>query len=941
MDEDEAMRESMSRSPLSEDIHLLGDLLGSVIREQAGAEAFALEERVRDLAKVARNGSPHAEEAAQELMCLVESLDLEQIHNLIKAFTAYFGLVNLAEQHERLRVLREREAAGAPIAESLPEAISRLQQDGLTAAELQQMLDQMMIKPVFTAHPTESKRVTVLQTLRQISQSLAQLKQPELLPRERRQIEATLRGDIVGLWQAHELRDVRPSVIDEVKKGLYFCETTLLPIVPRLYRDLRDALREAYPEHDWRVPPLLRFGSWIGGDRDGNPNVTPEITLETFQLLRVRALDEYVRSIERLSQNLTSSTHVVACSDELSAALADHAQRFPATAELLQRRNPYEPYRQFCTYIREKLINSRAWTLAFQPIWGSAPAEIVRDATGPIYPPQRRYNSGSDFLHDLQIMDRSLRAHAGAPIADGMLADVLRQVEVFGLHLLALDIRQHAERHAATLAEILAAADVCADYQALPEAERVALLSRELQNGRPLIPTRLRFSESANETITTFRLINTFLDHVSPNATNTYIISMTTGASDLLAVLLLAKEAGLYQRGQRSCLDIVPLFETREDLQRAPQIMTDLFALPAYREHLALRRQHQEIMVGYSDSNKLAGFLPATWALFSAQRTLAEVADRAGVSLELFHGRGGAVGRGGGPANAAILAQPVGTVRGRLKLTEQGEVISDRYGQPGVAERHLQQVLNAVLLASAPHAPTTIPPEWEAAASELADHAFAAYRALVEDADFLPYFHGATPIDELSNLKIGSRPARRKQTDRLEDLRAIPWVFAWMQSRYTLPGWYGLGEAVERYLDEDRAARTALLQTMYREWPFWRTTLDNAQMVLAKADLHIAERYASLVTDAGVRERMWRRIADEYRRTERAVCEIAGVERLLDRTPTLQRSIRRRNPYVDPLSYIQVALLRKLRAATEPDPGLEQAVLLTVNGIAAGLRNTG
>jgi phosphoenolpyruvate carboxylase len=925
------MLKANGREPLSDTIHLLGDTLGQIIREQAGEAAFLLEERVRELAKLARAHNGASEAAAHELIDLIEGLELPQLVVLTKAFTTYFGLINVAEQHERLRTLRERERQGEPIAESLAAAIAEVQRSGIAAEQLQSLLDGMLVQPVFTAHPTESKRRTILERLRTIAELLTRCDVPDLLPREERALEQAFRGEIAALWQAHELRDQRPAVLDEVKKGIYFCEETLLPITPQIYRNLRDALETQYPDHRWRVPAVLRFASWIGGDRDGNPNVTPQVTLGTLRLLRQHAIAHHVHEVERLSHALTSSTYVVGVSAELRAALDAHATHFPELAKLLADRNAAEPYRQMCSYIRQKLLNTRAHVAAFTPTWGTVLAQ----------PDPTRYLCGAELLHDLQLMDQSLRAHAGAAIADGLLADVMRQVEVFGLHLLTLDIRQHAERHTTALTEILSAADVCEDYTALSEDERVELLSRELQTGRPIIPTPLAFSDAANETINTFRLLHSVLEQFNPEATHTYIISMTTGASDLLAVLLLAKEAGLYRRGKESRLDIVPLFETREDLANAPRIMADLFELPTYREHLALRKNHQEIMVGYSDSNKLAGFLPATWALFEAQCALIDIADRAGVTVQLFHGRGGAIGRGGGPANAAILAQPGDTVRGRLKLTEQGEVISDRYGHAGIAERHLEQVIHAVLLASTPHTTPTVVAEWKEALHALAEHAFVAYRALVEDGDFLPFFHGATPIDELSNLKIGSRPARRKQTDNLQDLRAIPWVFAWMQSRYTMPGWYGLGSAVEAFLAEDHDARLALLQTMYREWPFWRTTLDNAQMVLAKADLQIAQHYTSLVADAGVRERMWQRIADEYRRTERAVCVIAGIEQLLERSPVLQRSIKRRNPYVDPLSYIQVALLRRIRAATEPDHALEQAVLLTVNGIAAGLRNTG
>lgn len=919
-----------NREPLSETIHLLGDLLGAIIREQAGDDAFALEEHVRDLAKMDRTGNGDRHTAATRLVALIEGLEVPQLVVVIKAFTTYFGLINVAEQQERLRALREREQHGKPVAESLEDAVIQLRQRGVDAAQLDALLHAMTIEPVFTAHPTESKRRTILERLRRVADLLAAWSAPDCVPREQRTLERALRSEITALWQAHELRDQRPAVLDEVKKGIYYAQETLLPITPLIYRALGDALQTHYPDYPWQVPPVLRWASWIGGDRDGNPYVTPPVTLETLRLLRHHAITHHIDAVEQLSHALTSSTYVVPASDELHQALRTYAGVFPNVAALLAQRNPSEPYRQLCTYIRQKLINTQAHAAAWQPAWNATPSA---DPT--------RYGCGAELVEDLEIMAHSLRAHAGAAIADGMLQDVLHQARVFGLHLLSLDIRQHAERHATALADVLRATGVCPDYLALAEAERAALLSRELHNNRPLIPARLQFGDDTNETITTFRLLHAVLEQFSPDATHTYIISMTTGASDLLAVLLLAKEAGLFRPGAQSRLDVVPLFETRDDLANAPGIMRDLFALPVYREHLQLRNNHQEIMVGYSDSNKLAGFLPASWALWDAQRTLVDVADQAGIDVQLFHGRGGAVGRGGGPANAAIMAQPPNTVRGRIKLTEQGEVISDRYGYPGIAERHVEQVVSAVLLASLPHTTATVPPAWEDAVRALAEHAFAAYRALVEDADFLPFFHGATPIDELSSLKIGSRPARRKQSDRLEDLRAIPWVFAWMQGRFTLPGWYGLGSAVDAWLADDSDARLALLQTMYREWPFWRTTLDNAQMVLAKADMQIAEHYASLVEDATVRERMWMRIESEYRRTERAVCRIAGVDQLLDRSPVLQRSIKRRNPYVDPLSYIQVALLRRLRTAKEADSALEQAVLLTVNGIAAGLRNTG
>jgi phosphoenolpyruvate carboxylase len=940
------------RDHLSETIHYLGDILGSVIREQAGDAAFQLEEQVRALAKELR--SKRHNQRGDAMRALVTSLSIPQARDLIKSFSEYFALVNLSEQLQRIWVLRERalRRPSEPRSESIGAAVAALKARGVEASALQHWLDTALILPVFTAHPTEAKRQTTLEKLRRIAGAAQQHHADHQLPDEQAETERLIAEELVGLWQSDEVRVIRPRVIDEVKNGLYYFDASLLDQAPRLYRELETTLKQHYPEHKWRVPALLRFGSWMGGDRDGNPFVTPAVTVETVQLMRARALQRHQATIEELSQRLGQSSRQVGISAELQQSLDHDAELFPQIAELLAHRNPYEPYRQKCTYIREKLLRSLEQAQHHTPDWGSAEPP----PTASTY-----YFQHQDLLDDLHVMERSLRANGGAEVADGALHDVIRQVEVFGLHMATLDIRQHSERHTAALAEVLAYADVCADYVGLDEAARVKLLSREVASARPLIPARLPYSDETNEAIQTFRTVAAILEQLSPEAIQTYIISMTTGASDVLAALLLAKEAGLYQPDQGiSRLNIVPLFETGDDLAGCAAVMESCLRLPAYREHLDLRGGVQEIMIGYSDSNKDVGFVAANWALYQAQRALRDMAAREGVELRLFHGRGGSIGRGGGPANQAILAQPPGTVGGQIKITEQGEVISDRYGMPDLARRHLEQVVNAVLLAGfAPR--EDAPSAWVQALERLAAIARGHYRALVyEHPDFLRYFRNATPIAEISRLKIGSRPASRKNSDRIEDLRAIPWVFSWMQSRHTLPGWYGLGYALETFVTGDAGCRVgdgsaspiphpasptslALLQQMYTDWPFFRAMIDNAQMILGKADLHIAERYAELVPEPQIVEAIFGAIRAEYDRTSRLVCQVAKISHLLDNSPVLQKSIARRNPYVDPLSYIQIELLRRLRTAPEgPDhAALEDVILLSISGIAAGLKNTG
>ena len=924
------------RDRLSAVIHFLGDLLGDVIKTQAGPDAFASEELVRRLSKELRAHPSPAR--THELQKHIAGLDVNGLNTLVKSFSTYFALVNLSEQLQRIWVLAERarqmRRAHHLRSESVAESIHSVATQGATATQVHEWLAQACIRPVFTAHPTEARRRTTLDKLRRLANLLDPLGHDFSLSDDP-QVLAQVQEEIVGLWQSDDVRVVRPTVIDEVKNGLYYFEQSIVRLIPTLYRDLEYALASAYPNQQWRVPSLLKFGSWMGGDRDGNPFVRPETTIAAVRLMRSAAIEFYIGEFERISRRMSQSNRQITVSPELLASLAHDAQLFPVIAQELVNRYPHEPYRRKCLLIAERLRQTLHVTQTVQPTWPLNLTPVRAD----IYP------DVSALRHDLQVMYDSLVANAGAAVANGSLHDLMRQVDVFGLSFASLDIRQHSERHSSAMAEILAHAGVHADFLACDESTRTALLSHELHAQRPLIPARLPYSEATNEIIDTFRTITTLNEQLSPGTIQTVIVSMTRGASDVLTVLLLAREAGVTDLPNAG-IDIVPLFETGADLAHCDQIITDCWAIPSYRAHVMRRNNLQEIMIGYSDSNKDVGFVAANWALYEAQRKLRDCGMTHGITMRLFHGRGGSIGRGGGPANEAILAQPPGSVGGQIKITEQGEVISDRYSLAVIAKRHLEQVLHAVIKAGFAH--TTDPqPEWTQALEQLATASQASYRGLVyEHPDFVRFFREATPIAEISRLKIGSRPAARKNSQRIEDLRAIPWVFSWMQSRFTLPGWYGLGTAVNQFVanyPHGTDAAHALLQQMYRDWPFFRTMIDNAQMILGKADMYIAERYATLVTDQTLAGEMMTIIEREYQQSVAAVCMIAESAHLLARSPVLQRSIALRNPYVDPISYVQVELLTRLRA--HPDDAdhtaLEDAILLSISGIAAGLKNTG
>jgi phosphoenolpyruvate carboxylase len=910
-------RDDPVQSALSAEIHFLGDLLGETIARLAGPDALALVEEIRAATKALR--ANHSVAEARRLRDRLEGLDLPSLRTLSRAFSLYFDLINLAEQRARLRAIHHRASLSKePVAESIEAALIELKTRGVAAPDVAKLLQRGLIAPVYTAHPSESRRRTIREKLDAICRQRDRLEYSRLMPLERERAVAAIREEIETFWLTDLVRSERPSVLDEVDQGLSVVAPTLFQVVPEIYRDLEAALARVYPEQPpQQVPSPLRFGGWIGGDRDGNPNVTPAITAAAVRRQQEKLLEHYLERVEDLGRRLSHSAHLIPKPDN--------------TAE-----TEPEPYRARCRSIAGRLARTLQYLRGLELHWPLAHTPA----------PPGIYTQRKELLADLTSLQTDLHAAGAHAAATGPVHDLIRLVDVFGTHLLTLDIRQHSTRHGRAVDEALAWAGICPRYLKLSANERFDCLVHELQQNRPILPARLPFSPETCEIIQTFRTLDALLEQQCSEAVEYYCISGAREPAHLLEVLLLAREARLFRPEEGiSRLHIVPLFEDMEALKHAATIMQRLLSLPVYRRHLELRGNLQEVMIGYSDSNKESGFLQSAWLLYKAQSALADMARRTGIDVQLFHGRGGAIGRGGGPANRAILAQPPNTVHGRLRFTEQGEMMADRYGSPGVAERHLEQIINAVLRSSFAPAEERASPVWERVIERLSERACKHYRALVYDTpEFLAYFEEATPIAEIGELKIASRPARRPQPGApapgIDQLRAIPWVFSWMQSRHTLPGWFGLGSAVLEYL-ADHPEDREVLATMYQRWPFWNTLIDNAQMILAKADITIARLYADLVTDQALATRIYERIAGEYERTTEAIRLITGQAELLDNMPILKRSIQRRNPYVDALSFVQLVLLRRLRTGAAPRPELLTGVLESINGIASGLKNTG
>ena len=907
--------------PLREDIRLLGRLLGDTLREQEGAQLFELVERIRRSALSFRRDGDLGEKAALE--ALLGTLDHEVSNRVVRAFNFFSQLANIAEDQHHNRRRRVHQMAGSPPQPgSMALALARAQAAGVGREALEAFFAGALVSPVLTAHPTEVQRKSILDCQMEIARLLAQRDRVALTPEEARDNEDNLRRVVLTLWQTRILRSVRLTVFDEIENGLAYYRYTFLREVPGLYAEIEDLLAEKCGAI--QVGPVLRMGNWIGSDRDGNPYVTPEVTLQAVQRQSAVAFEFYLAELHQLGAELSQTRALI----EVSTALDALAETSPDHSE--HRKD--EPYRRALSGVYARLA-ATARKLGHEP----GARHAVADAAP--------YAAGAEFLGELDVIAESLSAHGAARVARGRLRRLRRAVQAFEFHLCPSDMRQHSGFHEQVVAELFARGSNQAGYAQLPEPERKRVLLAELALARPLYSPYVEYSPTTTGELKVFDAAAAIHRRYGAQALPNYVISKTDGVSDLLEVALLAKEAGLLVTGPapRLAINIVPLFETIADLRGCGPVMDELFSLPEYRLLLASRGNMQEVMLGYSDSNKDGGFLTSNWELHKAEVALVKVFARHGIALRLFHGRGGSVGRGGGPSYEAILAQPAGSVAGQIRITEQGEVIASKYADPEIGHRNLETLIAATLEATLIDG--TGPGESLDAYGEVMDQlsgeAYRAYRGLVyETPGFTDYFRASTPITEIAELHIGSRPASRKPGGKIEDLRAIPWVFSWSASRVMLPGWYGFGSAVAAWLQREGDKGLALLKEMHARWPFLRALLSNMDMVLAKSDIGIASRYAELVADTALRERIFGAIRQEWELTVRYLLAITGQRQLLEANPLLARSFRNRQPYIDPLNHLQVTLLKRLRAG-ETDDVLKRTVLLSINGIAAGLRNSG
>jgi phosphoenolpyruvate carboxylase len=925
--------------PLIEDIRLLGRVLGDVIREQEGSAVYEVVEKVRKLSVAYRR---HADAQAQtDLKKLLKSLSNEETVSVIRAFTYFSHLANLAEDRHHIRRRAIHERRGDVQDGSLDAALSRLRASGHTTRTIAKTLKSAYISPVLTAHPTEVQRKSILDAERAIAVILFARDATDLVAKDRAQLELQLRARITQLWQTRLLRYTKLQVADEIENALSYFEATFLKEIPRLYEDVEERLGKI-PE------AFFRMGNWIGGDRDGNPNVTAATLELALRRQSETALRHHLREVHFLGAELSTSLMLVGVTPEMQA-LADLS---PDASE--HRKD--EPYRRALIGIYARL----AATL--EDLTG---AQAARHAAAP----QNPYRSAEDFLADLRTIESSLQATNGSHLVGMRLSALLRSVQVFGFHLATIDLRQSSDQHEQVVAELLAKARLEANYCQLDEAAKRKLLLQLLSDARPLRVMDASYSEHTCSELAIFETAKRARSSYGAHAIHHYIISHTESVSDLLEVLLLQKETGLMRGllGESATADliVVPLFETIADLQNAAPIMEAFYALPGIAAMIQRSLNNgalpdtpeQDIMLGYSDSNKDGGIFTSNWALYRAETALVALFDRLkashGITLRMFHGRGGTVGRGGGPSYQAILAQPPGTVRGQIRVTEQGEVIASKYANPEIGRRNLETLVAATLEATLLTPAKAAPASFLQAANALSEASMRAYRELVyETPGFTDYFFAATPLREIAGLNIGSRPASRKPSQRIEDLRAIPWGFSWGQCRATLPGWFGFGSAVEALLAQPASQDTAkseleprkLLQKMYRDWPFFRTLLSNMDMVLAKSDLGLTARYAELVTDAKLRKKIMAEIEAEWHRTTRALQLITGEGKRLTGNAALARSIQHRFPYIDPLHHLQVELIRRYRAGKKPedlDEKVQRGIHISINGIAAGLRNTG
>ncbi|MBV8665056.1 MAG: phosphoenolpyruvate carboxylase [Burkholderiaceae bacterium] len=948
----ESKTEREKDAPLKEDIRLLGRLLGEVLREQEGESVFEVVETIRQTAVRFRRDSDA--QAGADLNKLLKKLTREQTISVVRAFSYFSHLANIAEdQHHNRRRRAHLLAGSAPQSGSIAYALAKLDSAGVTGATVRNFLKDALISPVLTAHPTEVQRKSILDAEHAISGLLAARDLP-MTARERAHNIDLLRAHVATLWQTRMLRYSKLTVADEIENALSYYRITFLRELPGLYDDIESEIALQFPRRadsagNHELPPYVQMGSWIGGDRDGNPNVNAGTMQHALMRQSTTILDFYLDEVHALGAELSISNILVDVSPELDALAASSPDHSALRAD--------EPYRRALIGIYARLAASARALGA---------TNILRKEVGAAAP----YADAGEFSAELQVIADSLKQHHGAALIKPRLARLKRAAEIFGFHLATLDMRQSSDVHERVLSELFTRAMVEPNYAALPEARKVELLLAELAKPRLLFSPFIDYSDETNSELTILRAAHAIRQRYGARAIRNYIISHTETVSDLLEVYLLQRETGLL-RAQFGAAEsagsempvleaelmVIPLFETIPDLRCAADIMENLMALPQIASLIAKQGRTQEVMLGYSDSNKDGGFLTSNWELYKAETRLVQLFQRAGVKLRLFHGRGGTVGRGGGPSYEAILAQPAGTVNGQIRLTEQGEIIASKFSNPEIGRRNLELLVSATLEASLKPQETDSKhaiklSAFEHVMEELSERAYRAYRNLVyETPGFTDYFFSATPIAEIAELNIGSRPASRKSTRRIEDLRAIPWGFSWGQCRLLLPGWFGFGSAVTSWLQEGgagaKAKKLATLRAMLREWPFFATLLSNMDMVLSKTDLAMASRYAELVADKKLRTGIFKRIADEHELTTTCLNQITGAKDRLASNPLLARSIKNRFAYLDPLNHLQVELIKRHRAShtaadgRKIDERVRRGIHLSINGIAAGLRNTG
>ncbi|MCY4204382.1 MAG: phosphoenolpyruvate carboxylase [Bacteroidetes bacterium] len=898
--------------PLSEQINLLGGLLGRIIQAQASPEMLSLVEELRNLTKKAiSQDEPRFRQRAIER---IEGLALHEIEWLLRAFTTFFYLVNQSEQQEIIRINRERARLLPEVdrIDSIDEAVGILHRENYELDDVIKIISRLDIQPTLTAHPTEARRRTILYKQQHLATLIDRIRYDKPTPKERDDLLYQVHNHIGLLVASDKVRASKPTVIDEVENGLHYLRNAIWETVPRIHSDLGHAIERHYNKKI-DVPVFLKFRSWIGGDRDGNPNVTAEITRKTFLMHRRTALARYLEDLRMLRRDLSLSELQLKIPEILHASIQKDEESLSLNAHDI-RQFVREPFRRKISFMMQRI-------------------ELARDGDFEIY------NSQS-FISDLKLLAQALEEMGYETlVSHGRLGKLILQAQIFGFHMVSLDVRQHSRHHGKAVDTLFKVSRVCDNYLKLSEDIKLKYLSKELNNPRPLLPPEMKLPEDVQEVLDTFAVIREITER-SPSALGSYVISMTHSVSHVLEVLLLSKEAGLWRMKEGkviSPIDVVPLFETIEDLNLADNLLTGMFEHPAYRKHLEHRNSMQEIMLGYSDSNKDGGYWMANWALHKAQGRIGKICKDAGVDLRLFHGRGGTVGRGGGRAGQAIIAMPRIIHNGRIRFTEQGEVISFRYALPAIAHRHLEQIVRAMLIA-----PLRVADEKEDAVimQRIADVSMKAYRSLIHDPKFWPWYASSTPIEQISRLPIASRPVSRGSVHKVdfEDLRAIPWVFAWTQTRYIVPGWYGAGEGFEKVLKDPSSD----LKRMYKEWPFFQAILNSAQREMARTRLDIASEYLTLASDQEAGAQINQRIVEDFKKAETAILEITGYETLCGHAPVFRKSVALRNPYSDVLNLLQIELIRRSRNDREPDQErLIHALLLSVNGIAAAMQSTG